>query len=40
MENKISTEQKERILEESYAEGCIITELARNHKVSAKTSAS
>ena len=37
MGNKISTEQKERILKESYTEGCIITELARNYKISKAT---
>jgi len=37
MKNKISTEQKEIILEESYTEGCIISKLAEKNKISKAT---
>jgi transposase-like protein len=37
MENKISTEQKAKILEESYVEGCIISKLAEKNKISKAT---
>ena len=34
MKHKISAKQKERILEESYVEGCIISKLAEKNKIS------
>lgn len=37
MENKLSTEQKAKILEESYTEGCIISKLAEKNKISKAT---
>lgn len=37
MENKLITEQKAKILEESYTEGCIISKLAEKNKISKAT---
>jgi transposase-like protein len=37
MDHKISTKQKEIILEESYTEGCIISKLAEKNKISKAT---
>lgn len=37
MNHKISTEKKERILEESYTKGCIISKLAEKNKISKAT---
>ena len=33
----INSQQKEKILQESYEEGCVITELGRKYGVSEKT---
>ena len=34
---KFSKEQKEKILEESYKEGCVVAELGKKYKMSPKT---
>lgn len=34
---KFSKEEKERILEESYKEGCVVAELGKKYKMSPKT---
>jgi transposase-like protein len=34
---RISGEEKEKILEESYEEGCTVSEIGRKYKMSAKT---